>query len=251
MSRDSEWTFPAGPGQQDGLDEPPPDPVSVTVVLSEADTGRDGVVQAETLFFARAEDLLVRPQLQMVCHRDTSPHRIWFAAVDGPTSVVDDHEVIGELLAVVRALEGVAGTARWTCGGDAGLELPSFPLLDTNEDIRLLNLTLQTHNRARMSGLRTVGDVVSLEADGILELEYIGRRSLEELEDRLLDQGYLFGRHAGRPADSAEEPVEETIRHAFGRFGIPVTVEGLTDSGSQPYIHEETQERVLPDDDGR
>jgi DNA-directed RNA polymerase subunit alpha len=68
-----------------------------------------------------------------------------------------------------------------------------------NTPIEELSLSVRAYNCLKRSGLMTVGQVLEKNEDELLALRNFGRKSYEELKDKLIEMGYL----------QAEAPIEE------------------------------------------
>lgn len=67
-----------------------------------------------------------------------------------------------------------------------------------NTPIEDLNLSVRAYNCLKRSGLMTVGQVLEKSEDELLSLRNFGRKSYDELKDRLIELGFL------EPADGSE-----------------------------------------------
>jgi len=68
-----------------------------------------------------------------------------------------------------------------------------------NTPIEELSLSVRAYNCLKRSGLMTVGQVLEKNEDELLALRNFGRKSYEELKDKLIEMGFL----------QAEAPIEE------------------------------------------
>ena len=74
---------------------------------------------------------------------------------------------------------------------DLGLdELPGAPEDDTNRSIEDLNLSMRTTNALKRANITTIGQVLSLNDNDLLHLRNFGQKSLVELRDALVANGY-------------------------------------------------------------
>ncbi|HET9494060.1 MAG TPA: DNA-directed RNA polymerase subunit alpha [Chloroflexia bacterium] len=74
---------------------------------------------------------------------------------------------------------------------DLGLdELPGAPEDDTNRSIEDLNLSMRTTNALKRANITTIGQVLSLSDNDLLHLRNFGQKSLVELREALVANGY-------------------------------------------------------------
>ena len=66
-----------------------------------------------------------------------------------------------------------------------------------NTPIEELNLSVRAYNCLKRSGLMTVGQVLEKTEDELLALRNFGRKSYDELRDRLIELGYVDGTAEG------------------------------------------------------
>jgi DNA-directed RNA polymerase subunit alpha len=129
----------------------------------------------------------------------------------------------------VRASSGMTGTT------PAGLLLPHDRY---NTPIEELNLSVRAYNCLKRSGLMTVGQVLEKSEEELLALRNFGRKSYDELRDRLIEFGYVDGEAEGL------QPIIDTgrggPRGAFaGRGARPVP------GRSSVILDEEDEEESL------
>jgi DNA-directed RNA polymerase subunit alpha len=96
---------------------------------------------------------------------------------------------------------------------DLGLdELPGAPEDDTNRSIEDLNLSMRTTNALKRANITTIGQVLSLSDNDLLHLRNFGQKSLVELRDALVANGYQLASDlelSGEDEDDTEEDVTE------------------------------------------
>jgi len=83
-----------------------------------------------------------------------------------------------------------------------GQALPSDRYNTTIED---LNLSVRAYNCLKRSGLMTVGQVLEKSEDELLALRNFGRKSYDELKEKLMEYGYL------QPEPEEEEALPEGV----------------------------------------
>jgi DNA-directed RNA polymerase subunit alpha len=66
-----------------------------------------------------------------------------------------------------------------------------------NTPIEDLSLSVRAYNCLKRSGLMTVGQVLEKSEDELLALRNFGRKSYDELRDRLIELGYVDGTAEG------------------------------------------------------
>jgi DNA-directed RNA polymerase subunit alpha len=108
-----------------------------------------------------------------------------------------------------------------------------------NTPIEDLNLSVRAYNCLKRSGLMTVGQVLEKSEDELLALRNFGRKSYDELRDRLIELGYIDGEAEGlRPVF---EPRPGTP--AAGRTPVPRRPGGIRTSAV--ILDEDDEEQSL------
>lgn len=134
---------------------------------------------------------------------------------------------------------------------DRGLGIGStLPPDRYNTPIEELNLSVRAYNCLKRSGLMTVGQVLEKSEDELLSLRNFGRKSYDELKERLVELGFLEpselptgDRDYGDLDDSgADEPDEE-----FGSLGAAL-MEALRGSTGQRGDAESADEQDNDDE---
>jgi DNA-directed RNA polymerase subunit alpha len=129
-------------------------------------------------------------------------------------------------------MRGAGGAAGIT---PAGLLLPHDRY---NTPIEELNLSVRAYNCLKRSGLMTVGQVLEKSEEELLALRNFGRKSYDELRDRLIEYGYIDGDAEGL------QPIIDTgragPRGAAARGGRPAPARG-----SSVILDEEDEEESL------
>jgi DNA-directed RNA polymerase subunit alpha len=94
----------------------------------------------------------------------------------------------------IPQLAAASGGGGPSHGGGAGLMMA----LDRyNTPIEELSLSVRAYNCLKRSGLMTVGQVLEKNEDELLGLRNFGRKSYDELRDRLIELGYVDGTAEG------------------------------------------------------
>jgi DNA-directed RNA polymerase subunit alpha len=140
---------------------------------------------------------------------------IW---TDGTISSVDalgqSADILMDQFALFSAM-GRPDVAVVERGGAAGSSLHMAP--DRyNTPIEDLSLSVRAYNCLKRSGLMTVGQVLEKNEDELLSLRNFGRKSYDELRDRLIELGYVDGSAEGlKPITEAprdEGPRRTSVR---------------------------------------
>lgn len=115
----------------------------------------------------------------------------------------------------------------------------SLPPDRYNTPIEDLNLSVRAYNCLKRSGLMTVGQVLEKSEDELLGLRNFGRKSYDELRERLVELGFLeeseltrsSGGDEDYPSHYTAEPDDETDEE-FGSLGAAL-MEALRGSGGR------------------
>jgi DNA-directed RNA polymerase subunit alpha len=123
---------------------------------------------------------------------------------DGTVSPVDAVGQSADILMDQFALFSQMGRPDYTMhpGGGGTLGAPSvggllMPPDRYNTPIEDLALSVRAYNCLKRSGLMTVGQVLEKTEDELLALRNFGRKSYDELRDRLIELGYVDGTAEG------------------------------------------------------
>ncbi len=103
-----------------------------------------------------------------------------------------------------------------------------------NMPIEELDLSVRAYNCLKRSGLMTVGQVLEKSEDELLALRNFGRKSYDELKDKLISKGFLSA-ESELPEETAILPplAEEEEEGTLGSLGAAL-VEALRDAGEDP-----------------
>ncbi len=123
---------------------------------------------------------------------------------------------------------------------DRGLGVgTSLPPDKYNMPIEELNLSVRAYNCLKRSGLMTVGAVLEKSEDELLSLRNFGRKSYDELKDKLIELGLLTpsddeedgagGMPLGRPASGPASDESEDL----SPLGAAL-IEALREAGEDP-----------------
>jgi len=108
-----------------------------------------------------------------------------------------------------------------------------------NTPIEDLSLSVRAYNCLKRSGLMTVGQVLEKSEDELLALRNFGRKSYDELRDRLAELGYIDGSAEGL------QPVIEGAHPAGAAVARPQARRPQTIRTSQVILDEEDEEQSL------
>ena len=129
----------------------------------------------------------------------------------------------------MRATSGAGPSA-------AGLMLPHDRY---NTPIEELNLSVRAYNCLKRSGLMTVGQVLEKNEEELLALRNFGRKSYDELRDRLIEFGYID------PDAEGLQPIIDTGRGGPRGGAAPRPGRPLPPRGSSVILDEEDEEESL------
>lgn len=118
--------------------------------------------------------------------------------------------------------------------GDRGLGIGSSLAPDRyNTPIEDLNLSVRAYNCLKRSGLMTVGQVLERSEDELLSLRNFGRKSYDELKDRLIELGFIDPSKIAEQSrtESTTPVVEASGDQELGSLGAAL-MEALRGAGS-------------------
>jgi len=93
--------------------------------------------------------------------------------------------------------EGAEGGADAVVSG-AGLDPKLREIL--NQPIEMIELTSRASNCLKVARIRTIGELVGKRDEELLAVKNFGKKSLDEIKDRLKDMGLSLGMQVGSPA---------------------------------------------------
>lgn len=167
---------------------------------------------------------------------------------DGTVSPVDAVGQSADLLMDQFALFGGMGRPHLAAGmpsigvgqatGSAGLLMPADRY---NTPIEDLTLSVRAYNCLKRSGLMTVGQVLEKNEDELLGLRNFGRKSYDELRDRLIELGYIDSNAEGL------KPIIDTGRSVAGGRGVAAIASRrpVPTRGTSAILDEEDEEQSL------
>jgi DNA-directed RNA polymerase subunit alpha len=99
---------------------------------------------------------------------------------------------------------------------DRGLGVgTSLPPDKYNMPIEDLNLSVRAYNCLKRSGLMTVGQVLEKSEDELLSLRNFGRKSYDELRDKLVELGLLTPSEDGISDERSAMPLAQSVPGAM------------------------------------
>jgi DNA-directed RNA polymerase subunit alpha len=109
-----------------------------------------------------------------------------------------------------------------------------------NTPIEDLNLSVRAYNCLKRSGLMTVGQVLEKSEDELLGLRNFGRKSYDELREKLIEMGFIEddGRDYSASADQYDDEDEEDVDEELGSLGAAL-MEALRGRGTARTGEEE------------
>ena len=108
-----------------------------------------------------------------------------------------------------------------------------------NTPIEELSLSVRAYNCLKRSGLMTVGQVLERSEDELLGLRNFGRKSYDELRDRLIELAYVDGTLEGL------HPIIDTARAPAGAAARPAASRRPAPRASSVILDEEDEEQSL------
>jgi DNA-directed RNA polymerase subunit alpha len=207
-----------------------------------------GVIPVDAIFspVRRVNYRVEHTRVGQVTNFDRLVLEVWTDGSLNPTDAVSSAaEILADQFAIFSRL-GRPQPAMVGRGLGSGAALPPDRY---NTPIEDLNLSVRAYNCLKRSGLMTVGAVLEKSEDELLALRNFGRKSYDELREKLISMGFLqegdegsgFGIGAGlatappartvvADADSDEElgPVAKALLEALkesGREGFPAADE--------------------------
>jgi hypothetical protein len=170
---------------------------------------------------------------------------VWTDGTITPTDAVSNAaEVLAEQFAIFSRL----GRPQPTMVGRGLGSGAALPPDRYNTPIEDLNLSVRAYNCLKRSGLMTVGAVLEKSEDELLALRNFGRKSYDELRDKLIELGFLQegveGMGGGGGTAIAEAPARTIMPESGGddeELG-PVAkalLEALKESGREDLIDDD------------
>ncbi|OAI44048.1 hypothetical protein AYO38_10110 [bacterium SCGC AG-212-C10] len=160
---------------------------------------------------------------------------IWTDGTLAPVAAVGQSaDILMDQFSLFTAMgrpEPVFGTPRVSASGSAAGLLPPDRY---NTPIEDLALSVRAYNCLKRSGLMTVGQVLERSEDELLALRNFGRKSYDELRDRLVELAYIDGDAPGL------QPIPEG--HPSARAGAAAARRPATPSRSSSVILDEDDE---------
>jgi DNA-directed RNA polymerase subunit alpha len=212
-----------------------------------------GVIPVDAIFspVRRVNYRVEHTRVGQVTNFDRLILEVW---TDGTIAPVDAVSNAAEVLAEQFALFSRFGKPQSTVVGRGLGSGSALPPDRYNTPIEDLNLSVRAYNCLKRSGLMTVGAVLEKSEEELLALRNFGRKSYDELRDKLISMGFLqpdaegmgggfgagMGIGAGAPARGAVFEPEEG-----GEELGPVAkalLEALKESGAQDLLRRKDTE---------
>lgn len=173
---------------------------------------------------------------------------------DGTIEPIDAVSQAADILAEQFALFSRLGKPQPTMVGRGLGSGAALPPDRYNTPIEDLNLSVRAYNCLKRSGLMTVGAVLEKSEEELLSLRNFGRKSYDELKEKLVSMGFLqpgeeaqaFGRGAAASAEAPRRQVFEPEPDEEGEDLGPVAkalLEALKESGQTSLLKGEEKER--------
>jgi DNA-directed RNA polymerase subunit alpha len=124
-------------------------------------------------------------------------------------------------------------------GGAVSSAMLGLPHDRYNTPIEELNLSVRAYNCLKRSGLMTVGQVLEKSEEELLALRNFGRKSYDELRDRLIEFGYVDGDAEGL------QPIIDTGRAGPRPPGLAGRINRPAPGRSSVILDEEDEEESL------
>lgn len=222
-----------------------------------------GVIPVDAIFspVRRVNYRIEHTRVGQVTNYDRLILEVW---TDGTISPVDAVSNAADILADQFALFSRLGRPQPTMVGRGLGSGAALPPDRYNTPIEELNLSVRAYNCLKRSGLMTVGTVLEKSEEELLALRNFGRKSYDELKEKLISMGFLppdgedggfgegplaarAGGFAGMPsrtivADASEEDEE------LGPVAKAL-LEALKESGQQDFLRREEEEGA--DEEGK
>ena len=162
-----------------------------------------GVIPVDAIFspVRRVNYRVEHTRVGQVTNFDRLILEVW---TDGTITPVDAVSNAAEILADQFALFSRLGRPQPTMVGRGLGSGAALPPDRYNTPIEDLNLSVRAYNCLKRSGLMTVGAVLEKSEEELLALRNFGRKSYDELRDKLISMGFLAGgRRTATSADGA------------------------------------------------
>jgi DNA-directed RNA polymerase subunit alpha len=223
------------------------EPGSGYVPAGTADGLAIGVIPVDAIFspVRRVNYRVEHTRVGQFTNFDRLVLEVWTDGTITPTDAVSNAaEVLAEQFAIFSRL----GRPQPTMVGRGLGSGAALPPDRYNTPIEDLNLSVRAYNCLKRSGLMTVGAVLEKSEDELLALRNFGRKSYDELRDKLIELGFLQegveGMGGGGGTAIAEAPARTIMPESGGddeELG-PVAkalLEALKESGREDLIDDD------------
>lgn len=194
-----------------------------------------GVIPVDAIFtpVRRANFHVERTRVGQVTNYDRLVLEVWTdGTISGVEAISSAAEILSGQLLMFTQL-GKPQPPLVERGLGVGTALPPDRY---NTPIEDLSLSVRAYNCLKRSGLMTVGQVLEKSEDELLALRNFGRKSYDELRERLVEMGFL------QPGEEGEGERAEEGERALGaeREARPAA------GGAPPPLPEEVEEELSP-----
>jgi DNA-directed RNA polymerase subunit alpha len=157
-----------------------------------------GVIPVDAIFspVRKVNYWVERARVEQVVTYDRLVLELWTDGSITPVEAISSAaSILIDQLAIFRDLGRIGISDRPTSATSVSAEIYNMP-------IEALKLTMRTYNALRRHGLTLVGEVLDMREDELLGIKNFGRKSLEELQEKLTEADLR------RPGDD-EEPMDD------------------------------------------
>lgn len=180
-----------------------------------------GMIPVDAIFtpVRRANYSVERTRVGTETNHDRLVLEVW---TDGTMNGVEAVAQSADILIRNFSLLSHLGRPAASLSGDRGLGATLLLPPDRyNIPIEDLNLSVRAYNCLKRSGLMTVGQVLEKSEDELLSLRNFGRKSYDELREKLVEMGFLdpSALTSSPPHDDTEEDVGEEEDEELGTLG--------------------------------
>lgn len=188
-----------------------------------------GVIPVDAIFtpVRKVNYHVERTRVGQVTNYDRLVLEVWTdGTINGVEAVSQAADILIRQLSLFSQLARPA-TSMVERGLGSGAALPPDRY---NTPIEDLNLSMRAYNCLKRSGLMTVGQVLEKSEEELLGLRNFGRKSYEELRDKLIERGFLPPEAA---TSRSRSPSSEELDEEVGPLGAAL-IEALREAGEDP-----------------
>jgi len=200
-----------------------------------------GVIPVDAVFtpVQKVNYHVERTRVGQMTNYDKLVLEVWTdGSINGIEAISQSAEILQQELEIFAQL-GKPEPTVVEHGVGRGVALPPDK---ANTPIEDLNLSVRAYNCLKRSGLMTIGQVLEKTEDQLLALRNFGRKSYDELREKLLERGYIAPQQEGEgeePSDGGAAGEDESL----GPLGAAL-VQALKEAGEDPsaLLKEQEQE---------